>query len=79
MTEWWQEIFNEDYLEAYRDRIGEDITKQDIIFLSSILKNKEEIKILDFGYGHGRISIPLAQSGFKVTGFYYSPYFFISR
>lgn len=67
--EWWQIVFDEKYTFTHE---GSRPTEVEIKFLKKILRNKK--KILDLPCGDGRLSIPLAEAGHKVTGVDYSEY-----
>ncbi len=49
-----------------------EIRKDDVVFYleqcQQVAKNVDEINVLELGCGTGRVSIPLAKSGFNVTG-----------
>ncbi len=73
--EWWQNIFNQDYIKTYIDTTPEEITNQQVSFLIKKLKPISKKKILDLGCGYGRHSLMLAKSGCSVTGLDYSKHF----
>jgi len=65
--EWWREFFDQDYLKIYK--------KQDLVRapgevegILKILNLPKGSRIMDLCCGYGRHSIPLAKSGFEVTG-----------
>lgn len=68
---WWQETFNQDYLDIYGPHLELRTTTEieGIWRLCELTKvDPGQFRILDLGCGHGRHSVPLAQQGFMVTG-----------
>lgn len=75
---WWQKIFNENYLKTYVDLITPQRTEKEVNFLLKFIKEKfknKKIKILDLACGYGRHSLPLAKLGYYIVGVDYSNYF----
>jgi SAM-dependent methyltransferase len=72
---WFEQFFEEDYLEMYRDSFSPERTDQEVEGIVSLLDLQPGAKILDLACGHGRHSIPLAKRGFEVTGFDLSRHF----
>jgi ubiquinone/menaquinone biosynthesis C-methylase UbiE len=64
--EWWQNLFDADWnkIFAYKKR---DVQKESNSIVK-LLRLPRGRRILDLGYGDGRISIALARLGYKVTG-----------
>ncbi len=73
--QWWENVFDEKYLDTYVDIVTPEFTAQQISFLLERLRLKEGAKILDLACGHGRHSIELARRGYKVTGLDFSKHF----
>ena len=72
--QWWETLFDDKYLVTYVDRITEETTRTQLEFLKNSLHLPSEAAILDLACGYGRLSIPLAQEGYRVTGFDFSEY-----
>lgn len=70
--EWWQEVFDEDYIKTYIDTTPPKLTKKQVSFLIDKLGLTAKNKILDLGCGYGRHTLELAKRGFSVIGFDYS-------
>ncbi len=73
MAEWYEEIFDSDYLIAYQ-RFTE-ISKEEVAGLIDLLSITKEMKILDLCCGYGRHSLELARQGYNVTGYDLSNFF----
>jgi SAM-dependent methyltransferase len=72
---WYVEFFGEDYLRLYRPHLTPERTERETIGIIQRLALPPGSKILDLCCGHGRISIPLAALGYRVTGLDLSPIF----
>ncbi|MEA3337457.1 MAG: class I SAM-dependent methyltransferase [Chloroflexota bacterium] len=71
MTEWWQDLFDEKYLKLFREARDPLRTAQEIEGITALLGLngvQEGAEILDLACGYGRISVPLAQIGYSMTG-----------
>jgi SAM-dependent methyltransferase len=73
--QWWETLFDDKYLVTYVDRVTEETTRAQLEFLKNSLPLPSEATILDLACGYGRLSVPLAQEGYRVTGFDFSEYF----
>lgn len=76
MAEWWQELFDEKYLTLFAEARGPLHTAQEAEALAALLSRHgapDDGEILDLACGFGRTAIPLAQVGYRVTGFDLSP------
>ena len=68
MTEFeFEGVFDEDYLYFYEEFLNER-TPEEVERIVELLELKSGAEILDCPCGHGRISNPLAERGFRVTG-----------
>lgn len=65
---WCEEFFSGAALELWRNAIPRETTDQEIEFLREVLEAPEGGHLLDLPCGNGRLSLPLAQIGYKVTG-----------
>ncbi len=65
-------LFDDKYLATYVDRVTEESTRAQLEFLKKSLPSKATI--LDLACGYGRLSIPLAREGYRVTGYDFSEY-----
>lgn len=73
--QWWEDLFDEKYLNTYVDIVTPGLTAQQISFLLARLQLKKGAEILDLACGHGRHAIGLARRGYKVTGLDFSKHF----
>ncbi|SDN48067.1 Methyltransferase domain-containing protein [Fictibacillus solisalsi] len=64
----WKTFFSSDYLTFSEEILTSERTDFEIEFILRQLNLKPGAKILDLGCGQGRLSIPLAQRGFTITG-----------
>lgn len=62
------EVFDEDYLYFYRDRVAPERSEREAEFVASALGLSTEDRVLDAPCGHGRIANPLAERGCEVVG-----------
>lgn len=74
-TEWWKQTFDQKYLDTYVDTLTPERTAADLRFIKRTLKLPKGSAILDLACGHGRITNPLAEAGYKMTGLDYSNHF----
>ncbi|WP_127531402.1 class I SAM-dependent methyltransferase [Paenibacillus kobensis] len=65
----WKQFFDMDYLAFSESILTMERTQQEVKDLIAILNLKAGDRILDLGCGQGRIAIPLAKMGFRVTGY----------
>lgn len=76
MAEWWQDLFDEKYLTLFAEARGPLRTAQEVEGLTALLAQHGapgDAEILDLACGYGRIALPLALAGYRVTGFDLSP------
>lgn len=66
---WHEELFDERYLTFYADVFAEGASADEVEFIDRALALPPGASILDLGCGFGRHAIPLAQRGYRVTGF----------
>ena len=66
-TEWWTTFFSGNWLDVQRNMRAER-TSEEVDFLVRVLNLKPGCRILDVPCGNGRLAIPLAERGYKVTG-----------
>lgn len=72
--QWWATLFDNKYMVTYVDRITEENTRAQLDFLNNTLVPRSEATILDLACGHGRLTVPLAKEGYRITGFDFSQY-----
>tara|TARA_R110002096_G_scaffold436051_2_gene666312 strand:+ start:56979 stop:57752 length:774 start_codon:yes stop_codon:yes gene_type:complete len=70
---WWQSFFDETYLELWAHLHPKAQCEDEAEQLISLLELSPGDAVLDAPCGYGRISIPLANRGLRVTGVDYSP------
>lgn len=66
-TEWWTTFFSGNWLDVQRNMRAER-TSEEVDFLVRVLNLKPGCRVLDVPCGNGRLAIPLAERGYKVTG-----------
>ncbi|MBG9794369.1 hypothetical protein ABD76_18390 [Paenibacillus dendritiformis] len=67
-----EDFFKEDYLLLSQAIMTPERTAEELKLIINWLDLAKGASILDLGCGHGRLSIPLAQHGYRVTGLDYS-------
>lgn len=66
---WWQRIFADGtYLRLWSSHLTPERTEREVAGVLDILKPPPGAAILDLACGQGRIAVPLAQHGYRVTG-----------
>jgi 2-polyprenyl-3-methyl-5-hydroxy-6-metoxy-1,4-benzoquinol methylase len=65
---WWEDYFDETFVEIYRDFLTPERTEREIAGLREMVALPQGARVLDLACGWGRHSVELARSGFKVTG-----------
>ena len=68
---WFKEFFAGAALDLWRNAKSAQETEDECAFLQEILDVDAGAHILDVPCGNGRLSLPMVQSGFKVTGLDY--------
>lgn len=72
MSEWWQELFDEKYVRLFAEARDPVRTIQEVEGIAALLADHgvpEGGQVLDLACGYGRITLPLAQHGYRMTGF----------
>ncbi|HEX9765715.1 MAG TPA: class I SAM-dependent methyltransferase [Nitriliruptorales bacterium] len=67
-TEWWEDFFDEAYVETWADEAAFDQTAEDVPLLIGLLDLPAGARIIDIPCGFGRFAGPLHDAGFDVTG-----------
>ena len=57
-----------DCFELYNDGIHYDLQNRDVVKVSFYLRQIKKYEVLELACGTGRITIPLASKGIKITG-----------
>ena len=65
---WWETVFDDRYLRLWGPLASPEATEQQVEGIIAYLGVEPGASILDLACGYGRIAIPLAQRGFRVTG-----------
>ncbi len=65
---WWETFFDDRYLRIYGPLTSPEATQQQVEGIISYLGLQPGDSVLDLACGYGRIAIPLAQRGLRVTG-----------
>ncbi len=71
--EWWQELFDETYLDLWAHKLTAERTSLEATGIQDTLKLPANAPVLDLACGQGRLTVPLAQAGWQMTGLDYSP------
>jgi SAM-dependent methyltransferase len=72
---WWETLFDEKYLSTYVDIVTPARTRKTLSFIERTVRLPKGAHVLDLACGYGRLSIPLALKGYRVTGVDYSKHF----
>lgn len=67
-TEWWKDFFDGLAVDFWRAAVPEEATLAEAAFLWKHLGLREGARVLDVPCGAGRLAIPLARRGARVTG-----------
>ncbi len=65
---WWETLFDDRYLRLFGPLTTPEATQQQVDGIVRYLGLRPGATVLDLACGYGRITIPLAQRGFQVTG-----------
>ncbi|HWK89488.1 MAG TPA: class I SAM-dependent methyltransferase [Longimicrobium sp.] len=65
---WWDDYFDDAFVEIYRDFLTPERTEREIEGLQEMVPLDPGTEILDLACGWGRHSIALARAGYRVTG-----------
>ena len=69
MVPWYTSLFGEEFLRVYGLFVSDERTAQEVEHIVQRLALPPRSEILDLACGHGRHAIPLAELGYRVTGF----------
>lgn len=70
--EWWQELFDDTYLDLWAHVLTPERTTNEAAGIQEILKLPAGAPVLDLACGQGRLTVPLAQGGWQMSGLDYS-------
>ncbi len=65
---WWETLFDNRYLRLWGPLTSPEATEQQVDGIIDYMELEPGDSILDLACGYGRLSVPLAQRGLKVTG-----------
>ncbi len=66
--EWWEDFFSGVVLEFWRRAVPHTQTDGEVAAIKKLLQPPEGAKLLDVPCGLGRLAIPLATQGYRITG-----------
>lgn len=69
---WWETLFDDRYLRLWGPLSPPEVTRQQVEGIIEVAGLTPAASVLDLACGYGRISVPLAQRGFRVTGLDFS-------
>jgi len=67
-VDWFEKFFSGCALEMWRQAIAPAVTEEEVSFLEESLELEENFSVLDLPCGNGRLALPLAKAGYKITG-----------
>ena len=67
MDEWWSAFFTGNWLDVQRN-VRAERTSDEVAFLERTLNLTPGCRILDVPCGNGRLALPLAERGYRITG-----------
>lgn len=70
-NKWYKEFFSGAALDLWRNAKSQEETEDECTFLQEVLEVSSGANLLDVPCGNGRLSIPMANASFKVTGLDY--------
>ncbi|MGM1049386.1 MAG: class I SAM-dependent methyltransferase [Bacillota bacterium] len=68
-NEEWKDFFKAEYLMFSESILTPERTNYEVEQIIKLVQAETSLNILDLGCGQGRIAVPLAQKGMKVTGY----------
>jgi SAM-dependent methyltransferase len=72
---WYVDFFGDDYLNIYSHMFTAERAAQEVSFAERLLELAPGARVLDLCSGQGRHSLPLAQSGYRVTALDLNPHY----
>ncbi len=67
-SDWWKLFFADTWADIIPYFKPEEVTSEEVSFITTVLDLEKGSHILDVPCGNGRLGIPLAMAGYEVTG-----------
>jgi len=71
---WWETLFDETYLKLWGPHLTEERTQCEVGRMKQLLDLQPGMEVLDLCCGQGRLTVPLAQRGYRMAGLDLSEY-----
>jgi SAM-dependent methyltransferase len=67
-ADWWRDFFSGVVVEMWLEAMPEEVTRQEVDCIQRLLEVRAPARLLDVPCGGGRLALPLAAAGFRMTG-----------